>query len=61
MAKDLSATDKLDVIMLVLTSDYSVSEICDSYDISRQTWYRWFKELQDAVGPSWGKLTKRKV
>lgn len=61
MAKELSATDKLDAIMMVLTSDYTVVEICDSYEISRQTWYRWFNELQGAISPQWGKLTKRKI
>ena len=45
----MRAEDKVKIVLEGLSSEHNVSEVCDKYGISRQTFYNWKNDLVNSA------------
>ena len=45
--------EKLRIVIKGMKSDFSVTEICENYNISRKTYYNWLDDLKDSALNNW--------
>ena len=49
--------EKLKIVLEGLTKDITITDLCNKYDISRETYYTWKKELENGALKNWSKKT----
>ena len=49
--------EKLKIVLEGLTEDITITDLCKKYDISRETFYTWKKELKDGALKHWSEKT----
>lgn len=48
-----NAKQKLKIVFEGLSQKKSITDVCEKYDISRQTFYDWKKQLQEGALNTW--------
>ena len=59
MSKHFKAREKLAAIIKVYFEYRSVCSVCQEFEISRETWYKWEKQFRTSINRIWGGLAKK--
>jgi transposase-like protein len=58
MPKKFKARQKLNAIIKVYFDHRPVCSVCQEFEISRETWYKWERQFRKAINTIWGGLSK---